>query len=824
MDLSSHPNTEKKNNSVIQLENIQSNSTSTEDFDLSNSSELHSLNEIDLKNFNLKEKKSLSKSIKSSNSSKISSPPLPRITTTYNHTPLASNSIHRRFSISTSKGDPNSLEVENPAFITVISPNLESQKANFEYNSTKTVKQKGYSSLVHSLEALTSEEQIDIEDSDYWFSLISIPKMQQPETVQEAYDLDTFSRDVGKSMIQNNHKTGNFNTLLLYLISQLRFMRHMAYDEDWSNEAYNTLFLVRIFVKYFIDNLNSIEVHEQFEMDRITYQVAPASPTKKSPTSSFSNAAFSNFPDPKFEIDPQVLKDKKLRSEMLLEELFHVLIYADTVSQANYEFYIEAINLLLVLFASQLQKTCDEISAGNYFLDVVLNRLSYFARGTVTRLISNIIDSQYPPNSNGGVLFSAYSYLFTSKKSAESFAPLSQKSCLLILVLANQNISIGKNNYRTVLRTLLDTDVENLEEQSVNDDVLQETTEILRISFRGIYYIICQNIHSEEISLLLYLLLLQNHSFRTYILSRTDPEGLLLPVLKTIYESIEAKTNYSHMYILLIIVLLLSQDEVYTETIQKIMIPAPSWYVERVVKNISLGGITCLVLIRTIQSNLSFHRDIYFHTNCLAALANVSLKISNMSALVAQRFINLFEGVSKRYLKFLSRSNLEGNSEGSVDLIVYGDIVALVLEIVNSILTHSLQHNPQLIYAILHKKEMFVQFRLHSRFGDFVENIDMVITYFHSKLFDEEHKILPSTEEVLESIAQHSKVWNNQNFKVFQDLKFQYEEEKEYELFFLPYVWSLVYKHSLIYWDETKTKLWLDFNPDGHLKDFSVPF
>ncbi|KAJ3225643.1 hypothetical protein HK099_006476 [Clydaea vesicula] len=642
MDLSSHPNTEKKNNSVIQLENIQSNSTSTEDFDLSNSSELHSLNEIDLKNFNLKEKKSLSKSIKSSNSSKISSPPLPRITTTYNHTPLASNSIHRRFSISTSKGDPNSLEVENPAFITVISPNLESQKANFEYNSTKTVKQKGYSSLVHSLEALTSEEQIDIEDSDYWFSLISIPKMQQPETV---------------------------------------FMRHMAYDEDWSNEAYNTLFLVRIFVKYFIDNLNSIEVHEQFEMDRITYQVAPASPTKKSPTSSFSNAAFSNFPDPKFEIDPQVLKDKKLRSEMLLEELFHVLIYADTVSQANYEFYIEAINLLLVLFASQLQKTCDEISAGNYFLDVVLNRLSYFARGTVTRLISNIIDSQYPPNSNGGVLFSAYSYLFTSKKSAESFAPLSQKSCLLILVLANQNISIGKNNYRTVLRTLLDTDVENLEEQSVNDDVLQETTEILRISFRGIYYIICQNIHSEEISLLLYLLLLQNHSFRTYILSRTDPEGL---------------------------------------------------------------------------------------------------------------------------------------SEGSVDLIVYGDIVALVLEIVNSILTHSLQHNPQLIYAILHKKEMFVQFRLHSRFGDFVENIDM--------LFDEEHKILPSTEEVLESIAQHSKVWNNQNFKVFQDLKFQYEEEKEYELFFLPYVWSLVYKHSLIYWDETKTKLWLDFNPDGHLKDFSVPF
>lgn len=65
-----------------------------------------------------------------------------------------------------------------------------------------------------------------------------------------------------------------------------------------------------------------------------------------------------------------------------------------------------------------------------------------------------------------------------------------------------------------------------------------------------------------------------------------------------------------------------------------------------------------------------------------------------------------------------------------------------------------------------------------------------MITYFHSKVI-ESGSTAPSSDEVLRIVEQSSKVWQMSKLKGFSELRFQYEEEKEYELFFLPYVWSL---------------------------------
>jgi hypothetical protein len=42
--------------------------------------------------------------------------------------------------------------------------------------------------------------------------------------------------------------------------------------------------------------------------------------------------------------------------------------------------------------------------------------------------------------------------------------------------------------------------------------------------------------------------------------------------------------------------------------------------------------------------------------------------------------------------------------------------------------------------------------------------------------------------------------------KKFSDLKFKYVEEDQPEEFFVPYVWSLVYKHSNLYWIDHSVK------------------
>ncbi|RUS74554.1 hypothetical protein EGW08_017679 [Elysia chlorotica] len=64
-----------------------------------------------------------------------------------------------------------------------------------------------------------------------------------------------------------------------------------------------------------------------------------------------------------------------------------------------------------------------------------------------------------------------------------------------------------------------------------------------------------------------------------------------------------------------------------------------TWYKERQLTEISLGGLLILVVIRTIQFNMTRMRDKYLHTNCLAALANMSSEFTNLNSFVAQKIV-----------------------------------------------------------------------------------------------------------------------------------------------------------------------------------------
>lgn len=50
----------------------------------------------------------------------------------------------------------------------------------------------------------------------------------------------------------------------------------------------------------------------------------------------------------------------------------------------------------------------------------------------------------------------------------------------------------------------------------------------------------------------------------------------------------------------------------------------------------------------------------------------------------------------------------------------------MMLEIINSCLCNSLHHNPNLVYALLYKRELFEQFRTHPSFQDIMQNLDTV--------------------------------------------------------------------------------------------------
>ena len=50
----------------------------------------------------------------------------------------------------------------------------------------------------------------------------------------------------------------------------------------------------------------------------------------------------------------------------------------------------------------------------------------------------------------------------------------------------------------------------------------------------------------------------------------------------------------------------------------------------------------------------------------------------------------------------------------------------MILEIVNSCLTHRLQHNPHLVYSLLYQREVFEPFKTNPTLMDIVRNIETV--------------------------------------------------------------------------------------------------
>ncbi|CAO2594445.1 Dym [Lemmus lemmus] len=390
----------------------------------------------------------------------------------------------------------------------------------------------------------------------------------------------------------------------------------------------------------------------------------------------------------------------------------------------------------------------------------------------------------FPPQSDaGGLLYGLASGVATglwtvftlggasSKTTAspELTSPLANQSLLLLLVLVNlTDAPDTPNPYRQAV-----TSFKNTQDSSPFPSSIPHA---FQINFNSLYTALCEQQTSDQATLLLYTLLHQNSNVRTYVLARTDMENLVLPILEILYHVEER--NSHHVYMALIILLILTEDDGFNRSIHEV--------------------------------------DKYLHTNCLAALANMSAQFRSLHQYAAQRIISLFSLLSKKHNKVLEQAtqSLRGPLSSSdvplpdyaQDLSVIEEVIRMMLEIINSCLTNSLHHNPNLVYALLYKRDLFEQFRTHPSFQDIMQNIDLVISFFSSRLLQAGAEL--SVERVLEIIKQGVVALPKDRLKKFPELKFRYVEEEQPEEFFIPYVWSLVYNSAVgLYWNPQDIQL-----------------
>ncbi|XP_077478314.1 dymeclin isoform X2 [Stigmatopora argus] len=647
-----------------------------------------------------------------------------------------------------------------------------------------------------SLKTLVGTESISANDP-FWNQLISFTVIS-PTSSGDSRLLEEAVLPLARLLIENNHRTGNFGTLVRIFLGRTKELKISTECQDqlfiW--QAHNALFMIRCLLKVFIRDMNVEELHLQF-----SYQ-------ERAPRS--CGASHEDL------------------LEELLSNLVHLIVEVPLLD-ITYSILFEAVTTLLVFFSYQLFSK-DILRDGLIHRHVMKGRCLSLTSRLVKTLLYNFIRQEkcpppathiFEPKEESGLLYGLASGVASGLWSVFTLGgagskaggdlehnplPLSNQSLLLLLVLANMTDGPEwPNPYRQAI-----TCFRNTQDTS---SIPVEQAHTFQINFNSLYTALCEQQSSDQATLLLYTLLHQNANMRTYTLSRTDMDNLVLPILEILYR-VEEKNSH-HVYMALIILLILTEDDAFNRSVHEVVLKNVTWYSERSLTDISLGSLLILVVIRTIQFNMTRTRDKYLHTNCLAALANMSAQFRCLHQYAAQRIISLFALLSKKHNKVLEQAtqSLRARQSDNMvlpdyaqDLNVIEEVIRMMLEIINSCLSNSLHHNPNLVYALLYKRELFEQFRMHPSFQDIMQNLDTVIAFFSQRLEQAGSDL--SVERVQEVIMKGAQAMPIDRLKKFPELKFKYVEEDQPEDFFIPYVWSLVFNSGVgLHWSHQGIEL-----------------
>ncbi|KAL2948696.1 hypothetical protein AAZX31_20G138400 [Glycine max] len=635
--------------------------------------------------------------------------------------------------------------------------------------------------------------------SEFWQKLLELPLNVQWSTqrVQQACEL----------LAKNNCHTRHLAKILFHLACCLQeYMSSSGALPLVYEKAFNAVYISSIFLKHLIESVQgeNIQLYLSLEDNE--------------------------------DVQKDVLRDQTIENLVMRNVLS--FIASVEVSPDTFLLHLELLNFMIIGMSTQL--LCGP-SPGpndvNPFLDAAMAQDSSLVGAVVCRLLLNFMARSNVPSNRAtysilydgnqssvlqrvgsaaaNIVLFPFSYLVSSS-GEESKSPIADISIHVLLVLVHyhkclvsedyanhksstsdsllkENPHFSDNPYCKALEHAIDCELDR-----VDIEGYAHSARHIKLPFASLFDTLGICLADEAAVLLLYSLLQGNSAFLEYVLVRTDLDALLMPILEALYNAPSRTAN--QIYMLLIILLILSQDSSFNASIHKLILTGVPWYKERLFHQTSLGSLMVIILIRTVQYNLSKLRDVYLQTTCLATLANMAPHVHRLSAYASQRLVSLFDMLSRKdnKLHIAKGNSVEGNNlveDMSTELHIYTDFLRLVLEIINAILTYALPRNPEVVYAIMHRQEVFQPFKNHPRFNELIDNIYTVLDFFNSRMDAQREDGDWSVHEVLQVIIVNCRSWRGDGMKMFTQLRFTYEQESHPEEFFIPYVWQLVLSH-----------------------------
>lgn len=419
-------------------------------------------------------------------------------------------------------------------------------------------------------------------------------------------------------------------------------------------------------------------------------------------------------------------------------------------------------------------------------------------------------------------------------------SPIADLSTTLFLLLAH-NHRAGSNPFRSELAALNDnrwdemrqlaTDAKSEDENSTMVSLLQETK--FSANFEALFESLGTIMHTEVGSLLLYTMYQASPSFCTSLSVRSDLDTLVVPLLRTLYFSsslrhftgntVSSPKNHtalsarncpfrspSQLYLNLILLLLFSQDTSFgPDVFRRVIVTSVPWYRERNLKEITLGSLLVLTVLRSISFNLNRLQDAFLLSNCCAVLMNLSPHVVQLHEYTAMRLVSVTISSIKKYSTLVARNGDGAQDEEDLTspLGMYSEVSRTLLGLLRHCLSpKNLDKNLNLVYALVYNqtefKELVGKVTLKSLKADMVRVEKVIRTADQIVHDDGTARTASKALSVLESNMDKLKEVSEKNQEA--DFTFSYEEEADPEIFFVPYVWEVavsVVTASTIDWD-----------------------
>lgn len=238
--------------------------------------------------------------------------------------------------------------------------------------------------------------------------------------------------------------------------------------------------------------------------------------------------------------------------------------------------------------------------------------------------------------------------------------------------------------------------------------------------------IIISLIQFEEARLFLLLQLNSNHDFCEHLFACVDEiEPLLLPLL----DSLQLAEQVDGCHTLLAILLAITADEGVSRRLFQLQAQSDGDVQSDSDRSSSLGDLVFAVVLRVLVMNIKNWKNKPVHDVAVSVLANLSFFVDDLNAASCHRIINLLSSLWRQRSKY---TQMEVPDDAMISAIE--NILADMIAIVSSCLSHRAKHNAHLVYAILMDRSLFVSLSNIPKLGIGLEDVFTLVSYFEKRL------------------------------------------------------------------------------------------